>query len=146
MHSTALLKVQNDLRSSDNGQTTVPVLLDFLEAFDTLDTSVYWRTGMVSLEMPSSGLPHIWWIDSKWLKSKITWVDLPNKVWSSPGLSPWAAPFHTLYTTPHSKIISRHNLIMCVTIFMLMTHRSMSHYPNQNLICHCHCCRSVYST
>ena len=86
MHSTetALLKVQNELlRDLDDGKTT--------------ESSACWRIGMASLEISFCGLPHIWWIDSKWLKLKNVWMNLSKQSMVFP--KDLSAPFNTLYNT-----------------------------------------------
>ena len=94
MHSseTALLKVQNDLlRKLDDGKTTVLVLLDLPAAFDTLDHS-----GVISL------LENWYGISENTLRWSASYLMDLGSV-----LGPLLL---TLYTTPLSKIISRHNV------------------------------------
>ena len=120
MHSieTALLKVQNDLlRNLDHGKTTVLVLLDLSAAFDTLDHS-----GVISrLEnwygISGNGLR---WFAS-YLMDRQQMGKVQGKVkecvgepfqtkYGVPQESVLGLLLFTLYTTPLSKIISRHNV------------------------------------
>ena len=107
MHSTetALLKVQNDLlRNLDDGKTTVLVLLDLSAAFDTLDHS-----GVISM------LENLWF--ASYLMDRQQMVKVKECV-GEPFQTKYGVPqgsvlgplLFTLYTTPLSKIISRHNV------------------------------------
>ena len=116
MHSTetALLEVQNDLlRNLDDGKTTVLVLLDLSAAFDTLDHS-----GVISLLenwYDISGNAPRWFasylMDRQQVVKVKEFVGEPfqTKYGVSQG-SVLGPLLFTLYTTPLSKIISRHNV------------------------------------
>ena len=116
MHSTetALLKVQNYLLGNlDEGKTTVLVLLDLSAAFDTLDHS-----GVISL------LENWYGISGNALRRFASYLmDLQQmvkvkKCVGEPSQTKYGAPqgsvlgplLFRLYTTPLSKIISRHDV------------------------------------
>ena len=115
---TALLKVQNDLlRNLESGKTTVLVLLDLSAAFDTLDHS-----GVISrLEnwYGISGNALRWF--ASYLMDRQQMGKVKGKVkecvgepfqtkYGVPQESVLGSLLFTLYTTPLSKIISRHNV------------------------------------
>ena len=116
MHSTetALLKVQNDLlRNLDDGKTTVLVPLELSAAFDTLDHS-----GVISLLENWYGISGnaLRWFAS-YLMDRQQIVKVKECV-GEPFQTKYDVPqgsvlgplLFTLYITPISKIISRHNV------------------------------------
>ena len=116
MHSTetALLKVQNSLlRNLDDGKTTVLVLLDLSAAFDTLDNS-----GVISLLENWYGISGnaLRWFAS-YLMDRQQMVKIKECV-GEPFQTKYGVPqgsvlgplLFTVYTTPLSEIISRHNV------------------------------------
>ena len=110
MHSTALLKVQNDLlRNLDDGKTTVLVLLDLSAAFDTLDHSE-----VISLLENWYGISEnaLRWFASylmdrqQMVKGKECVGEPFQTKYGVPQGSVLGPPLFTLYTTPLSKIIT----------------------------------------
>ena len=114
MHSTetAFLKVQNDLLGNlDYDKTTVLFLLDLSAAFDTLDHS-----GVISLLenwYGISGNALLWFasylLDRQQMVKECVGEPFQTK-YGIPQGSVIGPLLFTLYTTPLSKIISRHNV------------------------------------
>ena len=140
---TVLLKVQNDLlRNLDDGKTTVLVILNLSVAFDTLDHS-----GVISLLENCYGISRnalLWFasylMDRQQMAKVKEYVGEPFQTkYGAPQGSVLGPLLFTLYTTPLGKIISRHNV--CHHLYADDTQIYI--YPNQNQICHWHCCRIV---
>ena len=111
-HSTesALLKVHNDINiSMDKGEVTALTLLDLSAAFDTIDHATL--TDRLSDWYGISGQAQIWFSSSlqnrhQSVKIEDTFSDKVTLSYGAPQGSVLGPVLFTLYTTPHSAIIS----------------------------------------
>ena len=111
---TALLKIHNDIcMNMDTGKTTALVLLDLSAAFDTLDHSsiIELLSGWYGISGTALN-----WVRS-YLSNRVQRVQLLDKL-GEPFKTDYGVPqgsvlgplLFTLYTTPLSSVISRHNI------------------------------------
>ena len=131
LHSTktALLKNNNDIcMDMDSGKTTALVMLDLSAAFDTLDHSsiIELLSGWYGISGTALN-----WVRS-YLSNRVQRVKLLNKLGEPfkteyggvPQSSVMGPLLFTLYTTPLSSVISRHN--MCRHLYADDTHIYLS--------------------
>ena len=108
---------------------------------NTSDTFSWWFASYIYLMdtfflmfcLMHSGLPHTWWVDSKWLKLKNMWVNLSRQSMVFLRVLSLGRSFSYGTHIQHLFLYTVKIDIMVVTIFMLITPWSISHYPNQNL-------------
>ena len=149
LHSTetALLKNHNDIcMNMDSGKTTALVLLDISAAFDTLDHSsiIELLSGWYGISGTALN-----WVRS-YLSNRVKRVKLLDKLEETfktddgvPQGSVLGPLLLTLYTTPLSSVISRHNI--CHHLYADDT-RFICLFSKQILRCHCRWSSSACKT
>ena len=130
----------------DSGKTTALVLLDLSAAFDTLDYSsiIELLSGWYGISGTALN-----WVRS-YLSSRVQTVKLLDKL-GEPFKTDYGVPqgsvlgplLFTLYTTPLSSVISRHNI--CHHLYADDT-QIIFLFPKQILRCHCRWSSSACKT